>query len=161
MRLVCGRLLKLSLGWVSVFIEEHPEAADATKKKTAKRQKKTRKNKKKQRPLILLTWTFNLNGCYLVRFPNPLAFLRFWAFWGNRLWAILVKNASPQIRNVISTNTVSKNEEIRLGDMPPERWRNWRKGVRGPQWPCEIFQIVSKWQNLKLVHDWIQFRWAF
>ena len=63
--------------------------------------------------------------------------------------------------NVISRNTVSKNEEIRLGDMPPERWRNWRVGVRGPQWPCEIFQMVSKWQNLKLIHDWIQFRWAF
>ena len=41
------------------------------------------------------------------------------------------------------------------------KWRNWRMGVRGPQWPCEIFQIVSKWQNLKLIHDWIQFRWAF
>ena len=41
--------------------------------------------------------------------------------------------ASPQIQNVISRNTVSKNEEIRLGDMTPERWRNWRKGVRGPQ----------------------------
>ena len=41
--------------------------------------------------------------------------------------------------NVISRNTVSKNEEIRLGDMPPEKWRNWRKGVRGPQWPSENF----------------------
>ena len=71
------------------------------------------------------------------------------------------ENASPQIRNVISRNTVSKNEEIQLGDMPPERWRNWRKGVRGSQWPSEIFQIVSKWQNLKLIHDWIQFLWAF
>ena len=43
----------------------------------------------------------------------------------------------------------------------PEKWRNWRKGVKGPQGPDEIFQIVSKWQNLKFIHDWIQFRWAF
>ena len=49
------------------------------------------------------------------------------------------ENASSQIRNVISRNMVTKNKEIWLGDMPPERWRNWRVGVRGPQWPSEIF----------------------
>ena len=52
-------------------------------------------------------------------------------------------NASPQIRNVISRNMVTKNQEIWLGDMPPERWRNWRKGVRGPQWPSEFFKMFQ------------------
>ena len=42
----------------------------------------------------------------------------------------------------------------------PEKWRNWGKGVRGLQWPDEICQIGSKWQNLKIIHDWFQFRWA-
>ena len=40
-------------------------------------------------------------------------------------------------------------------------WPNWRVGVRGPQWPSEFFKIVSKWQNWKPIHDWIQFCWAF
>ena len=41
------------------------------------------------------------------------------------------------------------------------RWRNWRKGVKGPQWPDETFKIVSNWQNLKVMDDWFQFCWAF
>ena len=43
----------------------------------------------------------------------------------------------------------------------PEKWRNWGKGVRGPQWADETCQIGSKWQNLMFIHDWFQFRWAF
>ena len=35
----------------------------------------------------------------------------------------------------------------------PEKWRNWGKGVRGPQWADETCQIGSKWQNLMFIHD--------
>ena len=66
--------------------------------------------------------------------------------------------AGPQIRNVILTNTGNKNQEIQLGPMAPERWPNWRVGVKGPPRPGEIFKNVSRWQNLKVLDDSPQFR---
>ena len=69
--------------------------------------------------------------------------------------------ASPQIINVILRNTCSKNQEIRLGQMPSERWPNWGVGVKGSQRPSEFFKIVFRWQNLRLIHDSPQFRRAF
>ena len=69
-------------------------------------------------------------------------------------------NADLQISKEILRNQCEKVTQQTWPDWRG-RWRNWRVGVRGPQWPCEIFQIVSKWQNLKLIHDWIQFNWAF
>ena len=69
-------------------------------------------------------------------------------------------NADLQISKEILRNQCEKVTQQTWPDWGG-RWRNWGVGVRGPQWPCEIFQMVSKWQNLKLIHDWIQFRWAF
>ena len=81
---------------------------------------------------------------------------RSWMGWVE--W--MERNANLQISKEILRNQCEKVTQQTWRDWR-SRWRNRRKGVRGPQWPCEIFQIVSKWQNLKLIHDWIQFRWAF
>ena len=41
------------------------------------------------------------------------------------------------------------------------RWPNWGVGVKGAQRPSEILKNVSRWQNLKVLDDSPQFRWAF
>ena len=52
MRLVRGRLLKLSVGSDSVFIEEHSEAADPTRRQN--RQKILKKHMKKHKKSVVV-----------------------------------------------------------------------------------------------------------
>ena len=80
-------------------------------------------------------------------------------------WKVVLSNPtekmpvhkSENVRNVISRNTSSKIQEIRL----QKNWRNWRKGVAGAQWPSVWMNFFSTWQNWSPIHCRIQFCWAF
>ena len=51
------------------------------------------------------------------------------------------RNANLQISKEILRNQCEKVTQQTWRDWR-SRWRNWRKGVRGPQWPNQIFKIV-------------------